>query len=87
MDTPPAPAFPCDYPLKLMGRRTPEFRERMLGVLTLHAARAPLLETGERLSRDGSYVSLTVTLRIETRSDLERIYRDLQATGLVLYAL
>ena len=84
---PAPPNFPCDYALKLLGRRSVEFRERMLAVLALHANAAPLLEVGERLSRDGSYVSLSCTLRVDSREQLERIYADLYATGLVLYAL
>jgi len=77
--------FPCDYPVKVMGKRTPGFRAAMLEVLNDEAGVA--LEVAERPSRDGTYVSLTVTLKVGSREQLERIYRRLHATGLVLYAL
>ena len=85
MDASPL-SFPCDYPVKVMGRHTPEFRTRVLAVLTAEAPGAEL-ETRERLSRDGTYLSLTCTLRVGSREQLDRIYRQLHATGLVLYAL
>jgi uncharacterized protein len=79
--------FPCDYPVKVMGRHTPEFRTQMLAALAAETrdAAAPRIE--ERLSRDGTFVSLTCTVRVASRDELDRIYRRLHATGLVLYSL
>jgi uncharacterized protein len=79
--------FPCDFPVKVMGRHTAEFRTQILAALAAetHGAAAPRIE--ERLSRDGTFVSLTCTVRVASRDELERIYRRLHATGLVLYSL
>ena len=79
--------FPCDYALKVMGRAGPEFRTRMLAVLEAHVGAIAPDQLLERPSREGRYVALTCTLRAESRAQLDRIYRDLHATGLVLYAL
>lgn len=79
--------FPCDYALTVMGRASPEFRARMLAVLEVHLGPIAAAQLAERPSRAGRYLSLTCTLRAESRSQLDRIYRDLHATGLVLYAL
>jgi putative lipoic acid-binding regulatory protein len=79
--------FPCDYPVKVMGRRSPEFRAAVLAVLAPPGGPAPELRIEERPSRDGTYVALTCTLRIESRAELDLVYRRLHATGLVLYAL
>lgn len=68
-----------------MGRHTPEFKPAMLAALGDESDAA--VEVAERLSRDGSYLSLTFTLKISSREELDRIYRRLHATGLVLYAL
>lgn len=88
MDAKPSPLeFPCEYPLKVMGRSTPEFRVRMLQVVAVHAGPLEAARISERASRDGNYLSLTLTVRAESREHLDRIYRDLHATGLVLYAL
>ena len=79
--------FPCDYPVKVMGRHTAEFRAQVLAVLAEGAAASPLLTVEERLSRDRSFVSLTCTVRVASREELDEVYRRLHATGLVLYSL
>lgn len=79
--------FPGDHAVKVMGRNTPEFRARVRAVLAAGAAESPALEVEERLSRDGSFVSLTCTVRVASREELDDLYRRLHATGLVLYAL
>jgi putative lipoic acid-binding regulatory protein len=79
--------FPCSYPVKVMGRRTPEFRARVSQVLARCAPAATPPQLSERLSRDGTYVSLTATVHIGSRAELDSLYRELHATGLVLYAL
>jgi uncharacterized protein len=78
--------FPCDYPVKVMGRHTPEFRTRMLAVLA-HETGVAASAVAERLSRDGNYLSLTCTVRVDSRAELDALYRALHATGLVLIAL
>ncbi|HXQ30574.1 MAG TPA: DUF493 domain-containing protein [Steroidobacteraceae bacterium] len=80
------PEFPCEYPIKVMGRHTPEFRARMLEVLEREAA-ATVSGVAERLSRDGNYLSLTCRVRVDSRERLDALYRELHATGLVLIAL
>lgn len=79
--------FPCDYPVKVMGRTSAEFRARMLQVIALHTGPVSAQQVSERLSRDGNYLSLTCTVRAASREQLELLYRDLHSTGLVLYAL
>ncbi len=83
---PAVPEFPCEYPIKVMGRHTPEFRARMLEVLVREAA-ATVSGVAERLSRDGNYLSLTCRVRVDSRERLDALYRELHATGLVLIAL
>jgi len=79
--------FPCDYPLKVMGRHTAQFRAQVLAVLAAGADGAPAPRVVERLSRDGTFVSLTCTVRVASRAELDQLYRRLHATGLVLYSL
>ena len=79
--------FPCDYPLKVMGRHTPEFREKVLAVLAERTGPLHDERVSERASRAGNYVALTCTVRAESRAQLDEMYRALHATGLVLYAL
>jgi putative lipoic acid-binding regulatory protein len=79
--------FPSDYPVKVMGRHTPEFRAAVLAALADRLAGDHEVALTERISRDGGYVSLTALVRVGSRAELDAIYRELHATGLVLYAL
>ncbi len=79
--------FPCDYPVKVMGRHSAQFRAAVLAVLAPPGDPAADLHIEQRLSRDGTFVSLTCTVRIASRAELDLLYRRLHATGLVLYAL
>ena len=78
--------FPCDYALKLIGRHTPEFREAVREILARQPPHAAAVDT-ERVSRDGNFLSLTCHVHVACREELDALYRELHATGLVLYAL
>lgn len=79
--------FPCHLPVKVMGRHSPEFREQILA--SLHAEIGPVEDhqVSVRLSRDGRFASLTLTVWVSDHDSLRRIYAAMHATGLVLYAL
>ena len=86
---PPPPTgleFPCDYALKLMGRNTPEFRAAVRAIVS-HQPPKSLEVDAERISRDGNFLSLTCHVHAASREALDALYRELHATGLVLYAL
>jgi hypothetical protein len=79
--------FPCDVPIKIFGRNETDFREAALAIV--HAAFADLTPAGvsETLSREGRYASLTVTVRAQSRAQLDSVYRELSAHDLVLMVL
>lgn len=80
---PPKIEFPCDYPIKVIADNHEEARGKVLAVMEQHAA--PLAEgcVTERLSREGRFMSLTVTIVATGKDQLERIHVDLKATGVV----
>ncbi len=90
-DTPSTPPslleFPGAHPVKAMGRHTDEFRVRMLEVIHAEVGAESVIEIQERMSRDRTYVSLTITVHIQSREHLDRIYRQMHATGLLIFAL
>ncbi len=85
-DVPVGLEFPCDYPLKLIGRHTPEFREAVRAIVTRQPPQASATDA-ERISRDGNFLSMTCHVHVASRAELDALYRELHATGLVLYAL
>lgn len=79
--------FPCDFPIKVMGRDSPTFRSLTLAIIERHAGPLPATGIAERLSRQGRFLALTYTIRAESRAQLDRIYQDLTDSGVVLVAL
>ena len=59
---PPKIEFPCDYPIKVIADNHDEARGLVMDVMQRHAA--PLAENcvSERLSREGRFMSMTITI-------------------------
>lgn len=79
--------FPCEYPLKVMGAQNDEFRTRMREVVRSELGADQPLAEQERVSSNGRFLSLTLTVKVDSRDQLDKLYRTLHATGLVLMAL
>lgn len=79
--------FPCDFPLKVLGRRSDDFRSIVLGIVQKHAGDIALEQIEERPSRDGNYLSLTCTFAAQSREQLDALYRDLTSCERVLVVL
>lgn len=79
--------FPCEFPIKVMGRDTEAFRTLTLAIVQRHAGALAAADISERPSSGGRYIALTYTIRAESRAQLDSIYQDLSASGVVLVAL
>lgn len=79
--------FPCDFPIKVMGRAADDFEAVVVEIVRRHA---PDLGEGAvqvRDSKAGNYLAVTVTVRATSRSQLDNIYLELTAHQQVLMAL
>jgi len=79
--------FPCNFPLKVMGRKDPEFPQLVVAMVEAHAGPIPENHVRVRDSRDGNFVALTVIVRAQTQAQLDAIYTDLSAHDRVLMVL
>jgi uncharacterized protein len=70
-------AFPCDFPIKIMGETQPGFAQAMMEVVLRHAPEFDAATMEMRKSRLGKYLSLTVTVRATSRLQLDDLYREL----------
>lgn len=79
--------FPCEFPIKAMGRSESDFDALVVEIVRKHCP--DLLEGAvkSRLSKEGKYVSVTVTIQAQSRVQLDRIYMDLSAHEKILMAL
>lgn len=79
--------FPCDFPIKMMGRDQPGFRSAAFEVIERHAGPVPGDAVRESSSRAGRFLSITVTIRATSQRQLDDIYRDLSSHEQILVAL
>jgi putative lipoic acid-binding regulatory protein len=79
--------FPCRFPIKMMGRDTPEFRATARALVEKHAGAVADDAVQAALSRNGRFVSITVTITATSKQQLDAIYRDVTAHEDVLMAL
>lgn len=70
-------AFPCDFPMKIMGRKEPGFAQSVLEVVLRHAPDYDAATMEMRPSRQGKYLSLTVIVPARSREQLDNLYREL----------
>jgi putative lipoic acid-binding regulatory protein len=79
--------FPCDFPIKIMGRDSPEFRSLARGLVEQHAGALPDSALQAAVSRSGRFVSITATITATSQKQLDDIYYALTAHQDVLMAL
>jgi len=79
--------FPCEFPIKVMGHDTEAFRSLTLAIVERHAGPLPASRISQRCSSKGRFLALTYTITSLSREQLDDIYRDLTASGVVLVAL
>jgi len=79
--------FPCRFPIKLMGRDTPEFRLTARALVEKHAGAVGEDAVQAALSRNGRFVSITVTITATSQAQLDAIYQDVTDHEDVLLAL
>lgn len=79
--------FPCQFPIKMMGRDGPAFHDAARNIVSRHAG--DLTDDAVRLtpSRKGNFVSVTITIEAVSQQQLDDIYRDLTAHEEILVAL
>ena len=79
--------FPCDFPIKIMGKAEDEFAQVVLSIVTRHAPDFDAARMEMRASSGGNYLSVTCTIVAQSKPQLDAIYMDLTAHPLVKVAL
>ena len=87
MSTPRLLEFPCDYPLKVIGRRDAGFRARVHAIVLRHAPALAEAEVSERPSANGAYTCISYRLRAESRAQVEALVTELKGCEGVLLLL
>jgi putative lipoic acid-binding regulatory protein len=79
--------FPCDFPIKVVGKAEPGFEAMVVALISRHVQGLTETAVNSRGSKGGKWVSITVTLRAESKAQLDAIYLDLSAHEKVVMAM
>lgn len=79
--------FPCEFPLKIMGKAEDKLAQVVLEIVTLHAPDFDGTTMEMRASSGGNYVSLTCTVVARSKPQLDALYTDLSGHPLIKVVL
>jgi len=70
-------AFPCEFPIKVMGRKQPGFAQAVSDIVRKHAPDFDPATIALRPSRQGRYLSVTCIVHATSREQLDALYQEL----------
>lgn len=79
--------FPCDFPIKIMGRHNCELEALVVEIINRHVSDLAENAVTTRPSGKGNFISVTVVIKATSREHLDNIYLELTAREEVLMAL
>ncbi|MEQ9463061.1 MAG: DUF493 domain-containing protein [Haliea sp.] len=83
VEEPPKIEFPCDYPIKVLGRSCGEFETLIVEVFERHAPGFDQELITVKGSSKGTFTSMTITITATGPEQLKALHEDLMATGIV----
>jgi hypothetical protein len=79
--------FPCQFPIKAMGKIDIELDILVIEIIRRHAPDVDHQSVKTRPSKDGNYLAVTVTIEATSKRQLDAIYQDLTDHPHVLVTL
>lgn len=86
-DTETLLTFPCDFPVKVMGRNDPAFEAKVVELVRMHVPDIGEGAVRSRTSQGDKYLAVTVTLRITSKEQIDAVYRTLTGCAEILMVL
>ena len=79
--------YPCDFPIKILGRTQAGFAQSVLELVRAHAPDFNGATMAMRTSKKGKYLSVTCVVRATSRQQLDELYRALCDHPMVVMVL
>ena len=79
--------YPCDFPIKVLGRTQAGFAQTVLDVVRAHAPDFDASTMQMKPSKHGKYLSVTCVVRAISRQQLDDLYRALCDHPMVVMVL
>lgn len=80
-------SFPCEFPIKVMGKRVDHFAQEVVKVILVNAPDFNASTIEMRVSSNAAYISLTCTIHAQSQEQLDKIYLSLTSHPLVKVVL
>lgn len=80
-------SFPCEFPIKVMGRNEPQLEAEVSKIVRRHVPDLGEGAISQRPSGKGNYISLTITINATSQDQLDALYRELSGHELALMVL
>jgi putative lipoic acid-binding regulatory protein len=79
--------FPCEFPIKVMGRSSETFETEVVGIVRKHTPDLSEDAVTSRASGKGNYIAVTVIVTATSKEQLDNIYLELNAHEDVMMTL
>lgn len=79
--------YPCNFPIKIMGKSQQGFTQSVLAIVKTHAPDFDDTTLEVRASKNGAYLSLTCTIQATSRIQLDSLYQALHDHPMVTMLL
>ena len=79
--------YPCDFPIKIMGKADQNFTQSILKIVKRHVPNFDKASLETRTSNKNKYLSLTCTVHAISRAQLDSLYQELCDHPMVVMVL
>lgn len=79
--------FPSSYSLKAIGKTEGDFEDIVYSIMLRHIPSFDRNGMSSRLSRDGNYLSITLSFFAETKEQVESLFKELNDHEQVIMVL
>lgn len=82
-DDKPKIEFPCEYPIKVVGRAAPDYRDFVIDIVTKHVLDFDVTTVEVQPSSKGTFCSVRFTIWATGVDQLKALHAEFQASGRV----
>ena len=79
--------FPCYFPIKIIGDAHQDFINQISVLITKHIEDFNTKKIEFKFSKEGKFISLTCTIYVTTKKQLDLIYIDLSSHPMTKFVL
>jgi putative lipoic acid-binding regulatory protein len=80
-------SFPCEFPIKAMGKTRDDFDAKVVGIIRQHVDDIKEGAVTTNTSKGGKFTSVTVTVNAQSKEQLDKIYQSLNDDADIMMTL